>query len=229
MDVPTIAPLLPDVARRPAGAGAAGETSEVNADFNSFLTLLTTQLRYQDPLQPLDATQFVAQLASFSTVEQLVGVNERLDAQAEQAAAGGTAGYAGWIGHAASSVDGRFPATGGDEVFWVSDIPGTERVEAVVMTAEGRELDRFTVAADAEGKAVWQGAAALGVAPGAGLRIELVHHGADTVIDRRPAAVFRTITGLRGTEDGPVLELAGGGTLAPGDVAELRGAPAGAT
>ena len=52
------------------------------ADFDSFLNLLTAQLRNQDPLQPIDSTQFVAQLASFSTVEQLIGTNERLDALA---------------------------------------------------------------------------------------------------------------------------------------------------
>jgi flagellar basal-body rod modification protein FlgD len=222
MDVSTIAPLLPGFAAQQSQAGGAEQATEVNADFNSFLTLLTAQLRHQDPLQPLDSTQFVAQLASFSTVEQLVGVNDRLDAQADQASAGSMAGYASWIGQAASAVDGHFAATGADETFWVSEIPGTERVEAIVTTSDGRELDRFTVAADADGRAVWQGAEALRITPGTALRITLAYHGSDAVIDRRPAAVFRTITGLRGTTDGPVFELAGGGVLSPGDVAELR-------
>ena len=42
-------------------------------------------------------------------------------------------------------------------------------------------------------------------------------------IDRQPAGRCRTISGWRGTAAGPVFELAGGGTLSPGDVAELRG------
>jgi flagellar basal-body rod modification protein FlgD len=43
------------------------------------LTLLTAQLRYQDPTNPTDATAFVAQLASFSSVEQGIRTNTKLD------------------------------------------------------------------------------------------------------------------------------------------------------
>ena len=224
MNIPTIAPLLPNFTPPPGQTDEADQTVTVGADFQTFLILLTAQLRNQDPLQPLDSAQFVAQLATFSTVEQLVGVNDRLDAQADRAAAQNSAGYASWIGHAASAVDGRFTASGGPEAFSVSRIAGVERIEAVVFAADDNEIDRFTVAADAAGQASWAGATALGIAPGSELRIELVYHGSAGVVERQPAAVFRTITGLRGTNDGPMFELAGGGTLSPGDVAELRGA-----
>lgn len=43
-----------------------------------FLKLLVTQLRNQDPLQPQDGTEFVAQLAQFSSLEQLLGINQSL-------------------------------------------------------------------------------------------------------------------------------------------------------
>ena len=62
-----------------AETSEAGSTGAPAVDFQSFLQLLTAQLRYQDPLAPLDSTQFVAQLAGFSTVEQLVNANRRLD------------------------------------------------------------------------------------------------------------------------------------------------------
>jgi len=42
---------------------------------NAFLQLLATQLEYQDPLQPTDNTQFVAQLAQFSSLEQMTNVS----------------------------------------------------------------------------------------------------------------------------------------------------------
>lgn len=48
-------------------------------NFNNFLKLLTTELKNQDPLKPLDPTQTVTQLATFSTVEQAVQTNSLLN------------------------------------------------------------------------------------------------------------------------------------------------------
>lgn len=48
-------------------------------DFDTFLSLLVAQLRNQDPLQPIESTEFVAQLASFSSVEQQIETNAKLD------------------------------------------------------------------------------------------------------------------------------------------------------
>lgn len=223
MTVPSTSPLIPPAVARRSAASAA-QPAGASTDFNSFLKLLTAQLRNQDPLQPLDATEFVAQLASFSSVEQLVGVNDRLEAQAKRLEAGLAAAYAGWIGREVSAIDGRFSASGGAETFRVPPLAGTSSIEAVVF-ADGREVDRFVVSPDAAGHAGWTGAAELGVPAGAEMRIELVYHGPAGVIDRRPASVFRSVLGIRGTLDGPVLELAGGGTLSPAEVAELRAAP----
>jgi flagellar basal-body rod modification protein FlgD len=45
---------------------------------NAFLKLLVEQLKHQDPLAPQDGTQFVAQLAQFNSLEQLISINDRL-------------------------------------------------------------------------------------------------------------------------------------------------------
>lgn len=44
-------------------------------DKNAFLTLLTTQLKFQDPMNPTDNTEFIAQLAQFSSLEQMQQLN----------------------------------------------------------------------------------------------------------------------------------------------------------
>lgn len=49
---------------------------------NTFLTLLVAQLKTQDPFQPSDPTQFVGQLAQFSSLEQLVHIREVVDKSA---------------------------------------------------------------------------------------------------------------------------------------------------
>jgi flagellar basal-body rod modification protein FlgD len=54
-------------------------TTGFGTNFNSFLTLLTTQLKNQDPMSPLDTNQFTQQLVSFSQVEQAINTNTKLD------------------------------------------------------------------------------------------------------------------------------------------------------
>jgi flagellar basal-body rod modification protein FlgD len=64
-------------------AGTTGSTSTAESrlvgDYDSFLLLLTTQLKNQDPLAPMDATQFVSQLSQFASVEQMIVSNQKLD------------------------------------------------------------------------------------------------------------------------------------------------------
>lgn len=71
-----------------AGTGAAAlaaTTSNAAAiktglDYNAFLQLLIAQLKNQDPLSPMDPTEQMSQLASFSNVEQTIKLNSKLDA-----------------------------------------------------------------------------------------------------------------------------------------------------
>jgi flagellar basal-body rod modification protein FlgD len=62
-----------------SGGNANTASSKLSANFDNFLKLLTTQLSNQDPLSPLDATQFTTQLAQFSSVEQAINTNKKLD------------------------------------------------------------------------------------------------------------------------------------------------------
>lgn len=59
-----------------AASTAARKTT---VDYQSFLKLLVTQMKNQDPTKPMDSTDYVAQLATFSQVEQTVQTNSKLD------------------------------------------------------------------------------------------------------------------------------------------------------
>jgi len=61
----------------PSAALGLGKTSK-GLDKNAFLSLLTTQLQHQDPTQPQDDSAFAAQLAQFSSLEQLQQANQTL-------------------------------------------------------------------------------------------------------------------------------------------------------
>jgi flagellar basal-body rod modification protein FlgD len=55
-----------------------------SVDFNTFLKLLVAQLKNQDPLNPLDGTEFTGQIAQFSTLEQQINGNNYLSQILEQ-------------------------------------------------------------------------------------------------------------------------------------------------
>ena len=55
-------------------------TNSSTVDYDAFLSLLVAQLKNQDPTEPTDNAELMAQLASFSSVEQQVQINEKLDA-----------------------------------------------------------------------------------------------------------------------------------------------------
>lgn len=60
-------------------SSSAIDTDTFSEDFDAFLQLLTAQIQNQDPLQPLESTQFVEQLATFSSLEQQVKTNGTLE------------------------------------------------------------------------------------------------------------------------------------------------------
>tara|TARA_R110000787_G_scaffold137458_23_gene250766 strand:+ start:29915 stop:30598 length:684 start_codon:yes stop_codon:yes gene_type:complete len=98
------------------GASTKAQTSKLKLtdDFDTFLTLLTTQLQNQDPLEPLDTNQFTQQLVEFASVEQLIDQSASLEdliALQEETTQIGAAGYIGntieYDGSAAPFVDGK--------------------------------------------------------------------------------------------------------------------------
>jgi flagellar basal-body rod modification protein FlgD len=64
----------------PTGSKSEQSRKSLAGDLSAFLNLLTTQLKYQDPLSPMDSTEFTAQLASFASVEQGIQTNKNLEA-----------------------------------------------------------------------------------------------------------------------------------------------------
>jgi flagellar basal-body rod modification protein FlgD len=66
-----------------AVGSAAGATGSQLISEDTFLQLLVTQLKNQDPLNPQDSSQFVSQLASFSSLEQMTSMNKSMESVLE--------------------------------------------------------------------------------------------------------------------------------------------------
>jgi flagellar basal-body rod modification protein FlgD len=118
----------------------AGSRNDMGKD--QFLTLLVAQLKHQDPLSPLQADQFAAQLAQFSTVEQLTKLNATVASQQQDSALQGmmsqTALGASLIGkhvlaqgdqitvgsNAAASIEATIGGSGGKATLTIVDGAG---------------------------------------------------------------------------------------------------------
>ena len=89
-----------------AAQSATGKAQTV--DYQSFLRLLVAQMKNQDPTSPMESTDYVAQLATFSQVEQSVQINSKLDGilQASTFAQAGDL-----IGREIESADGQVKGT----------------------------------------------------------------------------------------------------------------------
>ncbi|MBB5515219.1 flagellar basal-body rod modification protein FlgD [Rubricella aquisinus] len=84
--------------RNAATPSSESATQTAQADFETFIKLLTAQMRHQDPLEPLNSTEFVAQLASFSSVEQQIATNQKLDTLAAALSGSDQTMAAQWLG-----------------------------------------------------------------------------------------------------------------------------------
>ncbi len=83
MEIPNIQQLLAasqsSAKNSSSDATATDPSADLNNKYNNFLLLLTKQLQNQDPLSPMDTSEFTQQLVSFSSVEQMIQSNQRLE------------------------------------------------------------------------------------------------------------------------------------------------------
>ena len=199
----------------------AAAKEEITSDFETFLRMLTVQMQNQDPLNPVESSDFAVQLATFSTVEQAVLTNDLLQTLTTQLNASGLAGLAEWVGKEA-----RAPAP----VYFLGEpIPITpdpaaaaDRAEIVVRDANGSEVQRLAISASSE-TIDWAGVTPSGAPLENGLySFDVVSYQNDEVIAEEQIETYNRITEVRneGTETRLILE--GGGAVSSDDVTALR-------
>ena len=82
---------------------SSGSSQAASLDYNAFLKLFVTQMQNQDPLNPMESTEYTAQLAQFSNLEQSIESNKKLDGLMSQMALTQANSL---IGRTATSADG---------------------------------------------------------------------------------------------------------------------------
>ncbi|MEI9989988.1 MAG: flagellar hook capping FlgD N-terminal domain-containing protein [Rhizomicrobium sp.] len=90
---------------------------QLAGNFDTFLTLLTTQLQNQDPMSPMDSNQFTQQLVEFSQVEQQINTNDNLQTLIGQGSSQTGAYAVSYLGKAVTVSNGQAPLASGQAIW----------------------------------------------------------------------------------------------------------------
>jgi len=128
-------------------------------DFSQFLTLLTTQLQNQDPLSPMDSTEFTNQLVQFSQVEQSINTNQKLDSLLSLQLASISSVALGYVGLDVTYTSAEMNFDGTKEVDINYGLSEQASVAKINIYAEDGSLVRSMDAPKSPGaqKVVWDG------------------------------------------------------------------------
>ena len=121
---------------------------QLSGNFSTFLTLLTTQLKNQDPTSPMDSNAFTQQLVMYSQVEQQIGTNDNLKSLISQGSSNAAAMTTGYLGKKVSIVNGNAALIGGTAT-WTYNLTGAAAATQLTVT-------------DANGKTVYTAAGETG-------------------------------------------------------------------
>lgn len=173
---------------RTQAAASATRASATSSDFETFLRLLTTQMQNQDPLKPMDSTEFASQLAQFSSVEQQVRTNDLLVGLQTGLASLGMGQIGGWIGMEARAdmpvnFDGQTVTLAG------ARHGSADRMELIVRNESGLIVQQIPIPLSEE-SFTWNGTGADGsvVLPGL-YSFSIQNWSGDTMLEERAAMV----------------------------------------
>jgi flagellar basal-body rod modification protein FlgD len=160
---------------------ASGRGPQLSADLGTFLKLLTTQLRSQDPTSPMDTEKMTQQLVQFASVEQQMAGNSTLTQLLELQQAGQLAGSADLVGRRVTLETETLPLQGG-------------RAE-VTLPRAGRAQQAVLEVQDAAGSVVRTATLPLGAAP-----TSWTWDGRDARGQQRPDGAYRVTVSGRGSD-----------------------------
>ena len=153
-----------------AGPSAAPAVPGKALSKDDFLQLLVVQLTHQDPLNPLDQNQFLAQTAQFSQLEQLVNINESLSALVGKSGSSDVAGAAALLGKTVKAAGSSFALQGAGASLPYTLEGATVPVQIQILDPQGTVVRTINATPDKLGQqlAVWDGQDANGRTMSAG-------------------------------------------------------------
>lgn len=116
---------------------ATKDASSLAGDLDSFLLLLTTQLQNQDPLSPLEPTEFTGQLVQFASVEQQIATNKTMEDLLAVQNASLAASVVGFIGTDVEATGSTLPLQNGEANFTYTLASNSKSTLITILDEEG--------------------------------------------------------------------------------------------
>ena len=209
-------------------SAASGGALNLNENFDTFLNLLTAQLRNQDPLDPTDPTEFVSQLTQFSQLEQSVAQTQALEDLAALERAG--AAYEGldFLGRQVEAVSNVISLEAGETSFSY-DVTAPGETTAVRIYDESGDLVATLDAQTAAGRheMTWNGKDDNGTTMADGFyRVELVAFDGGEARAAGQIVLTDSVDELRFFNGGADLKLASGVSVPTNAVLSVTDRPA---
>lgn len=211
---PLSAPFAATTSAQP-GAAARDNESPLSGDFETFLVMLTTQMKNQDPLNPMESSDFAVQLATFSGVEQQVRSNDLLADLGQQFGVMNLGQLASWVGMDVRSTAPQ--SFTGQPLDLYTSVPATaDRAELIISDAYGRVVQRQDFDPSA-GTVTWAGVSEGGLAMQSGLYSFAVQPYSDGApLGLQAVEAFSRVTEVR-TDRGQAVLVLEGGVIQPAD------------
>ncbi len=221
--VDTIAPSLASAQESVTKSQSA--QASASANFDTFLQLLAAQLQNQDPLDPLDGTQFTEQIASFSAVEQQIATNSNLEKLLQNESYAQQSMAIGFVGKEVLSAGDVAPLKGGQmELTYV--LP-EDAVSNVIEIYDGDGVKIKTIEGEVnQGQYayLWDGTNDTGEAmPEGNYFVDISAFDAEGVSVNPRTFVYQKVTGVRSDGEGGIfLGLANGQEVSLSEAFTLR-------
>jgi flagellar basal-body rod modification protein FlgD len=122
-----------------ASSASALANQQIAGNFQSFLTLLTTQLQNQNPLDPLDTNQFTQQLVEFAGVQQQLNTNDSLSTLVSLQQTAQSTQALGFVGKTAV-VNGSTAALTNSSATWELSVPSNSNVAITIANSAGQTV-----------------------------------------------------------------------------------------
>jgi flagellar basal-body rod modification protein FlgD len=142
-----------------ASAANALASQQIAGNFQSFLTLLTTQLQNQNPLDPLDTNQFTQQLVEFAGVQQQLNTNDSLATLVSLQQTAQSTQALGFVGKTAVVNGSTAALASGGTATWELNVPSASDVNITIASSTGQTVftGTYSVAAGNNQPFSWNG------------------------------------------------------------------------